>query len=509
MKIIAIILVLFAIGWGTARYSLTKPVARHFGVGLLVAFAAIAVAGFFLHNAIAFLGICFVVFFIGIKTPFDAACRFLLLSVLTPNVTYHAGAGGTYLLDIHPTLVFLIGLAGCAAFFSSGRAPRRRIGAEDGVVAALVLIAILAESRTPTATALIRTILTPILALALPYWLLSGTIRDRIELRTFFGVVAGCAMILGVFSLYEAKFGWSLFDVYWANFQSDTFMSRNLRIRSGFLRTPTTFNESTAFAVFEVVGVVATLYSRRLFRSYPAWLLSCGLVGVALLAAQSRGALIGLAVGVTMVLVFRRSYTRAATVIAVAGAAVVGLLAFAKFNAKAASFVNADAAMAGNDYRQQLFSTGLREGLRHFWIGQDGDHLTARLQSLVQGEHIVDFVNTYLTFFLMSGIIGLLAFLIPLGLVLAKLWTRRDVRRTDPAARGMEVVVGSLAAILTTLIFTSFYERNPLWLIVALAASKVLTRVVPPLPRGARQNRPAMRSDEHPGVKVPLMVPAI
>lgn len=487
MKIVAIILILFAIGWGTARYCLIKPVARHFGIGLLAAFAIVAVAGMVVHNPIVFLGICFCAYFIGIKSPLDAACRFLLLSVLTPNVTYHASVGSTYILDIHPTLAFLVGLIGCALVFPSGRPLKSRLGAQDGVVAALILIAVMAESRSPTVTALIRTILTPIVGLWLPYLFLTRTIRDRTELGQFFGVLAGCAMILAVFSLYEARFGWSLFDGFWANFQSETFMSRNLRVRSGLLRTPTTFNESTAFAVFQVVGVIAALYSRPLFRSYPAWLAGCGLAGVALLAAQSRGALLGLAVGCTIVLVFQRSFARAGAVLAVAGSAVVGLLVLAKFNAKAASFVNADAALAGHDYRQQLFSTGLKEGLRHFWIGQDRDHMTANLDSLTQGEHMVDFVNTYLTFFLNSGIIGFLSFVVPLCLVFVTLWMRRDLRRTDAAGRGIDYVVGSLAAILTALIFTSFYERNPLWLVVALAAAKVLTRPLLPLSRGTKR----------------------
>ena len=492
MKIAAIILVLFVIGWATARYCLTKPVSRHFGVGLLAAFAMIAVAGMLVHNAIVFLGICFCAYFVGIKTPLDAACRFLLLSALTPNVTYHAYVGSAYLLAIHPTMVFLFGLISSALILSTKRAPKMRLGAQDGVVAGLTLIAIMAESRTPSTTAAIRTVLTPIFSLILPYLFLSRSIRDRSELRQFFGVIAGCAMILAVFSIYEVKFGWSLFDGYWANFQSDTFMSRNLRVRSGLLRTPTTFNESTAFAVFEMVGLLATLYSRRLFRSYPVWLFGCALVGVALLAAQSRGALLGMVAGFTVILIFQRSYARAGAILAVSGSAVAGLLVFSKFNAKAASFVNADAAIAGHDYRQKLFSTGLQAGMRHFWIGQGHDQLSGTLDSLIQGENMVDFVNTYLTFFLNSGIVGCLAFFIPLCFLVVTLWMRRDLRRTDAAGRGMEYAVGSLAAILTALIFTSFYERNPLWLIVALAAARVLIRPLPPASRGLTKSHAAI-----------------
>jgi O-antigen ligase len=117
--------------------------------------------------------------------------------------------------------------------------------------------------------------------------------------------------------------------------------------------------------------------------------------------------------------------------------------------------------------------------MRHFWFGQDGDQVKASMVQLTQGEHIVDFVNTYLTFFLNSGLLGLAAFSIPLALIFLKLWRRYDLRRTDAAARGMEPIVGALTAVCTTLIFTSFYERNPLWLIVALVGVKVLTRSIP------------------------------
>lgn len=483
MKIVAFILLLFAVGMTGVRYGFSHAVTRHFGVSLLASFAMIVITGTLVHSPIVFLGTCFAAFFIGLKSPFDAACRFIALSILTPHVVYHANVSSAYILAIHPTLIFLIGLIFSCSVMPVQKKPRTRLTAEDGVVAALVLIAIMGEARNPSVTAMIRTVLEPVISLMMPYFYLTRSIHDRTELRIFFGVVAGCAAILSVFSLYEAKFAWSLFDQFWANFQPETFLSRNLRVRSGLLRTPTTFNESTAFAVFQVVGVIATYHSRRLFRSATAWLLCCGLVTVGLLAAQSRGALIGLAIGVTAILLFQRSYARATAILATAGSAVVGLLIFAKYNSKAASFVNADAALTGEDYRQQLLWKGLQEGMRHFWIGQDGDQVKASMVELTQGEHIVDFVNTYLTFFLHSGVLGVASFVIPLILVVMTLWNRRDLRRTDPTAREMEVVVGALVAVCTTLLFTSFYERNPLWLIVALVGAKVLKRSIPQSPQ--------------------------
>lgn len=477
MKVYLVIMVLFGMGFAIVRYAATPEVRRHFGPGLAIAFGLVTFTGLVTANPFVYFSSCFVAVFIGVRSRLDAACRFMLMSALTPYVFRHVSAFGAYLLDLGPMHMYQLALAAfCLVRPRKGAALDRRPTSEDAAITIFTLIFMFAVVRNYTILGLPRQILGPFLQFALPYMLFTRIVRDRKDVRVILGVLIGVATILGVFAIYEARFGWSLFDNIWRNFGEGSFMSRNMRIRSGFLRTPTTFLESTSYAVFAMTCLIVALYARRLFRTTGRWMACCGVIALSLVACQSRGSLLGFAAGMFVALIFSRSFGKAIALAAAAGSLVFGLLTLAQTSARASSFVGADAAYVGQDYRQQLLWTGIEQGIKHFWIGEDLATVESQMSSLIQGEHIIDLVNSYLNIFLVGGIIGLLGFLVPILLTFVKLWQRRDLRRDADGRMFQACLAGAIAGILTALIFTSLQERNPFWLIMMLASAKIVLR---------------------------------
>jgi len=132
----------------------------------------------------------------------------------------------------------------------------------------------------------------------------------------------------------------------------------------------------------------------------------------------------------------------------------------------------------------------LEEGLKNPYFGDDRQRVLARLGDLKQGEEIIDPVNTYLIIFLYSGIFGFVVFILLISGVAMKVW------RKDGSARGdftflpvQGFLASALGAELTALLFTSFWERNPYWLMIILAGCKTLRITRSPATAEAKSRR--------------------
>ena len=94
---------------------------------------------------------------------------------------------------------------------------------------------------------------------------------------------------------------------------------------------------------------------------------------------------------------------------------------------------------SGEDYSQG--SVGyrarlLKRGVEEFWkspiVGDNPQSVVARMQDLQQGEHIVDFVNSYLYFALTLGAVGLIAILVAFVIPIVRSWRARRLAGGEP-----------------------------------------------------------------------------
>lgn len=466
-------MVLFSIGFVGARCVLSKDIKKYFGLGLYLSVAGILAAGCVLHNAVLFMVFAGAVMLITASSRIEVLCRLTILVVMIPNVSQGITIGGLYVTTIS-TPVVLSFAALIACYVRRGAQQQRNLTAEDALVFLLMLCFGIGAVRAGSFTGVQRTFFTMALELGLPYFVYRRFVHNRTEFAHIVAVLAGSALILSFVAICEAKLHWSIYDIIYTNQFAGVFNSRNVKLRAGFLRAPASFSDSTAFAIFEIIGIFAVISSRRFFRTGLLWSGSIALAVLGLIAAQSRGANLGLLFGLFLIVLVRRRYVLAGAV-AGGGAAIVALLlAIAPFNPTIASFMGAEKHVGTDqDYRQTLLRRGLQVGMEHPILGDDITRVTVQMADIKQGDGIVDFVNSYLSIFLNSGLVGLGLFIALVIVIVTKIFRFEGKSVDKTFTKSQMFVMGALGSELLALTFTPvIYERNAFLLMITLAGCR-------------------------------------
>jgi O-antigen ligase len=111
-------------------------------------------------------------------------------------------------------------------------------------------------------------------------------------------------------------------------------------------------------------------------------------------------------------------------------------------------------------YRQRLFDSAIPVIERNPWFGSRDFLLTPEMQGMMQGQHIIDVVNTYLAIALNSGLVGLgffLAIFVTILIGLRRVLKFEVVRKTGLGAY-MRASMATLVAILVTIGTVSFID---------------------------------------------------
>ena len=138
--------------------------------------------------------------------------------------------------------------------------------------------------------------------------------------------------------------------------------------------------------------------------------------------------------------------------------------------------------------------------MQEFWqkplLGDNAQSVLDRMEDMKQGEHIVDFVNSYLWFTLTLGALGLAAIVIAFLMPIVRAWRMRnpqtDRRRSDDFAA---FCFSSFIASMAMLAFTSFMPRAVLLLMMFSVA---LTRTKSQPPAIASQSAPKVETARGP-----------
>jgi hypothetical protein len=411
------------------------------------------------------------------RTRADVACRYVLLMPLMPDVTATLVVGGHVLAQTTPFTAFSLGalLAGATARDDQPRPEGARFRPEHGVLLMLLVAFGVASPRFGDPSALIRGVVDQLLLLVVPFLVLTTALRSRDTLARAIACFGASAVILALPALYEHHAGWSLFDALTSHIAGTGYMARSASIRGGALRPAMTMATPIEFGIFLMLGLFALGVSRDFFTRRRAGLVAMGVVGLALLAAQTRGAVLSLGAGILVVQAARRRWGTVAGV-AAAGGILYGMLWLASNSSvRVAAFMGAGQNFGDyKDYRTLLLARGMEEGAKHRWLGASLNQVTDELADLTQGEHIIDFVNTYLNIYLVAGLIGLGLLVIALMAVVVGLLRRTGADLSRDEERPRMFCLAALTGILLSLATTSFFGRVPFMLMFVLAGARLL-----------------------------------
>jgi hypothetical protein len=347
----------------------------------------------------------------------------------------------------------------------------------DAVMIIIVMLLVVIGARGGSFVGWLRTLVLYLSIYALPVYVVTRSFRNAVERRTLLTAMAGAGIILAVIVIYEARGGWPLYSPL-AQHYGFELSGLVVKWRGNLMRAYGPLSEATNMACVLVICFAAALASRRAFVSNTAYITVVSIIAVGTFVPQSRGGMIGLAIAFIVSSFYRRGIASAMQIMA-AGLLLTGtyLVASRIGSASTQIGINLTEGTETGNYRSEL----LRRGTEEFWknpiLGDTYPNVVARMQDMVQGEGIVDFVNSYLYFALFTGGIGLVLFCLSF---IAPITRLLSIRRRLPPGSAERDVAGFCLSFLTSaavmLVFTSYLQRPSIFLLIA-SAFALMTQV--------------------------------
>ncbi|WP_174275097.1 O-antigen ligase family protein [Sphingomonas bacterium] len=436
----------------------------------------------------------------------EAVALYPIALVSLPAMTVYIAAGGMMISPVDKWLVFAIGMV--ITMFIRRKRGGRVTGYLD--IAWLMLFGLeFVQARGMNLTSAIRTWTTPVIALTIPYFVVSRNLKSVEDIRRVFLAFSFVGFVLGFISLIETTTHWLIYQSLYETLHLPRGgVSLYLKIRSGLLRAPTSFDESTSFGLFLAFTMMFCMAGRDVFKKKRGWLIALGVMFLGTVAANSRNAWVALAIGLPLYDLYRKRYASLGAKIGLIAIAYGTLMLAAEFSPYVATLTGQTADTSSTaEYRRLLLQRGLEEARKHPWTGTSLDEVLGNLQDMKQGEGIVDLVNGYLSYALTAGYGGaaalLMAFLLPCLLMFAK---ARSLAY-DPRLQRYGAAICAIAGFsIVTTFNTSFGGKSITFYILTIAiGTAILSIKRPKRPRTGREDAAeAPTSAPPPATREPL-----
>ncbi len=409
------------------------------------------------------------------KSELTKPALFWLLLGVIPPVSYQIPGFGLinilFALDMPRMLALVILLP--ALLFFGGRRNKTRIqknGADYLIILFFVLAFILAFRGTTTTDALRSTVLF-FLGIIVPYFAFSRRLQSQKDIERAMLAYLLPMFVLGLLGGFEAVKSWKLYALPGIS-EKAYYLGR-----SGFLRASVTTGHPIVLGYVMMIGIgfLLPLASRYLTRmqAYMAF----GALGIGLLSALSRGPWVGTVFLLVAYISSGRNAIRKLVIMGFAGIMLLPFLALTPFWQKFVGLIPfiGTTESANVDYRQRLFEQSMIVINRNPWFGSVNYMATPEMQSMIQGQGIIDVVNSYIRIALNYGFIGVFLFVVFFVLVLVNL---RRAYKALPAENTEMIQLGraifsTLSAVLLTIATVSSISFIPYlyWTLAGLAVA--------------------------------------
>ncbi|MGE5469637.1 MAG: O-antigen ligase family protein [Bacteroidota bacterium] len=371
----------------------------------------ITLAAFVAHNFWLFLVVSSVLLLVALQREKNAlAMFFFLIFAVPPFQTEIPGMGIiNFLMDISylKLLGLLVLLPTALSLWQRKEDVISGHRAADWYLAGFLILLFVLQLTVDTATNSLRHAVYSFIGAALPYYVASRLPRNLAAFREVLMAFVIAAMLLAAIAVFEFAKQWLLYaslpaalGVHW---NLGSYLSRG-----NFLRSVASTGHAIALGYVMAVAIGLYLFLQR---STPraSWYWGFLLLLAGLVTPLSRGPWVGAAI---MFLVFVATGPRPLRDIGLA--VMVGLLALpilwmSPWGERMIDFLPFVGTVDADNvtYRQRLVAVSLDVVAEHPWFGASDFLLDPRMQQLVQGEKMIDMVNSYLDVALSSGLVGL------------------------------------------------------------------------------------------------------
>lgn len=383
---------------------------------------------------------------------------YLLVLFAVPPATIQVPGLGliNYLIELnYPRLLSLVLLAPAALLLRQQK-DRWRLGATwpDKCLLAYVLLRTVLEFRATNVTNALRGCFYLLLDVWLPYYVVSRSVRSMEAFKAALSGMVLAGLLLAALAFFEYLKSWKLYSGAVYNLGLEWGIG-NYQGRAGSLRASATLGHSIVFGYFMVVCLGLYFFlkeqvSRPWARKLGGLLLLGGLV-----ASISRGPWVG---AMACLLVFLATGPKALPKIAgvvAAGAASIPVLMMFPAGQKVVDLLPFIGTVEAEniDYRSRLLDNALIVIQRNLWLGSENYRDTPEMLEMIQGEGIIDIVNSYVAVALNSGMVGLALFL---GVLLGNAWAVWQCQQRWPHGSPEKLLGRALLASMMGAMVTIF-----------------------------------------------------
>lgn len=481
LRALVVILIASIVGFAVIRPFLRRslpdldprPLAKFWFVVVLLAF--------FSHDIYLFL--ILTAGYTALAKPVQPASRislYVLLILAIPNLGARIPGLGiiNYLIDL--TYIRVLTLTLLLPLLISHVSPEPATKKFDKYILALFVLCSVLSFRDVSFTEGSRRSVYYALDMLVPYYAVSRTINSSEDVKEVFAALLIPAFIMSIMAIPEVLKSWHFYTALPNALGVPTASNINeYKHREGFLRAYGAYGP-IAFGYFSSLAVCVILYLRQ--RAYGR--LEYGIIFALLggiFLTFSRGPWVSLFIMVLAWFTLERkigSFLRGCFLV---GLIAVPLIWGAGMGAKVLRmlpYFGAGESQMNVDYREQLFQVSIGVANRSPLFGSTDFLMQPEMQRLVQGEGIIDIVNTYLQYLLQYGYVGLALFVAPFLVAIHRTDRARRLATQSGEAEVVRLCNVLIAMLLGTMVVIATVSSSGhgsvatmYWLLISVAAA--------------------------------------
>lgn len=386
------------------------------------------------------------------------ALFFMLLFLIPPVEVPVPGFGVVnFLVDLSHVRLLTLCVLLPAAWALSKQSDTQAFGRNwpDKLLAASMVLMCALTLRETTVTDTLRQTFNLYVDMFLPYYVASRTLRDLEDFKDALLAFVLASFLLALIGVAEYARHWLLYNAL-NGAMGVPWSSGNYLSRGGSLRASATTGQAIALGYVISVAIGLFLFVQAYVRKPIHRYLGALLLAAGLFAPLSRGPWIGAGVIIAAFIATGRGAIRRFILLGLAGVLCVPLLSVVPGGEKVLNLLP----FIGNieteniTYRQRLIDNSLIVIQRNPWFGSFDFRSTPEMQSMIQGQGIIDIVNTYLSLALRLGLVGLSLFVAFFAVILAGI--RKSMRAFPDKDDEQRLLGRSLLATLVGILVIIF-----------------------------------------------------
>jgi O-antigen ligase len=277
-------------------------------------------------------------------------------------------------------------------------------------------------------------------------------------------------------ALFEFAKGWNLYAAV-VNALGLRWGFSGYLARDGLLRASVSTGQAIVLGYVLAVAFAFYLYMReRIPRNAMSLALGALLVG-GMFASLSRGPWLGALLAYVCFVLLGSGAMKRLVLLGAGGAAGLVVASFFPVGQRLIGLLPfvGDVGSENIDYRQRLIDNSLIVIERNLWFGSPDYLETPEMQSMIQGEGIIDIVNTYLGVALDHGVVGLFLFVMVFLTTTLSVYKRmRSLPAEAVEARDLgRALLASMAGVLFIIFTVSSISVIPIvyWALAGMCAA--------------------------------------